>query len=150
MSIVSLWYSGKISVSHTGGNGFEHKSNPFLKQYYFLSLNSLNSVKAFRKNSINELKFADLKNESHQLQSQRGPKTWIKTRASWRVSIDILQWKAITELCKGMIVRKSLPLSLVVKKVFCAELILLSVFFFGHEVPCTRADVDPETIKTKN
>ena len=50
MLTVSLWQSGRISASHTGGSGLEHRSNPFLKQY-FLSLNSLNSVKAFRENS---------------------------------------------------------------------------------------------------
>ena len=51
MLAVSLWQSGRISVSHTGGSGFEHRSNPFLKHYHFLSLNSANSVKAFRENS---------------------------------------------------------------------------------------------------
>ena len=45
-----LWHSGIVSVSHTGDSGFE-PSNLF-KIIIFLSLNSLNSVKTFRENSI--------------------------------------------------------------------------------------------------
>ena len=44
--VLSLWLSGRVSVSHTGGHGFE-PSNLF-KIILFLSLNS---VKTFRKNS---------------------------------------------------------------------------------------------------
>ena len=47
--VLSLWLSGRVPVSHTGGHGFE-PSNLF-KIILFLSLNSLNSVKTFRKNS---------------------------------------------------------------------------------------------------
>ena len=44
-----LWQSGRVSVSHAGDNEFE-PSNLF-KIILFLLLNSLNSVKTFRKNS---------------------------------------------------------------------------------------------------
>ena len=50
LSAVSLWQSGRVSVSHTGDSGCE--SSTFFKIILFLSLNSLNSVKAFRENSI--------------------------------------------------------------------------------------------------
>ena len=46
---VSLWHSGRISVSHTGNSGFEYSN--LLKIILFLSLNSLNSVRTFRENS---------------------------------------------------------------------------------------------------
>ena len=46
---VSLWNSGRISVSHTGDGGFEY-GNCF-KIMLFLSLNSAISVKTFRENS---------------------------------------------------------------------------------------------------
>ena len=49
---VSLWDSGIISVSYTGGPGFQ--SNLPFDFYIFLSLNSANSVKTLRENS-NEL-----------------------------------------------------------------------------------------------
>ena len=35
--VVSLWQSGRISVSHMGGSGFEHRSNPSLKHYHFVT-----------------------------------------------------------------------------------------------------------------
>ena len=39
------------AVDSSTGSGFEFEySNPFLKQYNFLSLNLLNSVKSFREN----------------------------------------------------------------------------------------------------
>ena len=49
MLAVSLWLSGRFSVSHTGVTGFD-PGNLF-KIIIFLSLNSLNSVKTFRENS---------------------------------------------------------------------------------------------------
>ena len=45
-----LWHCGRDPVSHIGDSGFE-PSNLF-KIILFLSLNSANSVKTFRKNSI--------------------------------------------------------------------------------------------------
>ena len=48
---VSLWSSGRVSVS--GDSGFE--SSYLFKIIFFLSLNSLNSVKAFRENSSDPL-----------------------------------------------------------------------------------------------
>ena len=47
LSSLSLWQSGRVSVSHTGDSGFKY-SNHFLKIILFLSLNSL---KTFRENS---------------------------------------------------------------------------------------------------
>ena len=47
---VSLWESGRVSVSHTGNSGFEHST--FFKNNIILSLNFLNSMKTFRENSI--------------------------------------------------------------------------------------------------
>ena len=48
-----LWQSGIVSVSHAGDSEFE-PSNLF-KIILFLSLNSLKSVKTFRKNSSKPL-----------------------------------------------------------------------------------------------
>ena len=50
LSAVSLWESGRVSISHTGDSGFEHST--FFKNNIILSLSSLNSVKTFRENSI--------------------------------------------------------------------------------------------------
>ena len=44
-----LWHSGRVSVSRTGDSGF--KPSNLFKTIIFLSLNSANSVKTFRKNS---------------------------------------------------------------------------------------------------
>ena len=48
---VALWLSGTVSVSYTGGPGFQPCNPPFWF-LIFLSLNSANSVKTFRENSI--------------------------------------------------------------------------------------------------
>ena len=45
-----LWLSGRVSVSYTGGPGFQPCNPPF-RFLIFLSLNSANSVKTFRENS---------------------------------------------------------------------------------------------------
>ena len=47
---VSLWESGRVPVSQTGDSGFEHST--FFLNNIILSLNSLNSLKTFRENSI--------------------------------------------------------------------------------------------------
>ena len=52
--VLSELYSGwvrRISVSHTGDCGFKY-SNSFFQIILFLSLNSLNSVKTFRKTQM--------------------------------------------------------------------------------------------------
>ena len=47
---VSLRHSGRVSVSHTGDSDMEYHN--LFKIILFLSLNSANSVKTFRENSI--------------------------------------------------------------------------------------------------
>ena len=60
-----LWHSGIVSVSHTGDSEFE-PSNLF-KIIIFLSLNSANSVKTFRKNSLQTANFSVYQNISGQI-----------------------------------------------------------------------------------
>ena len=48
---VACGCSGKVLVSYTRDSRFEY-SNPFFQHILFLSLNSLDSVKTFRENSI--------------------------------------------------------------------------------------------------
>ena len=52
VSHVSCWYSGSILVSYTRGVPVTGSSPFTVMKIIFLSLNSLNSVKTFRNNSI--------------------------------------------------------------------------------------------------
>ena len=47
---MSPWTSGRVSVSYTGDRGF--KNSNLFEIILFLSLNSANSVKTLRENSI--------------------------------------------------------------------------------------------------